>query len=116
MNRGFLKTVDALTDLALVSPDPNYPFCYVSAMGGIYHWNPAGAATPDSYNVNSLLPYPGQWTFAGLGGFGFYMGTGNPEGVQIASPPSFFWDATNRVLYIKTTGAGTNTGWVELLA
>lgn len=44
-----------------------------------------------------------------------FTGSGNPEGVVIATPGKFYWDSTNKVLYVKDGGTG-NTGWRELIA
>ena len=44
---------------------------------------------------------------------GNLFGTGNPEGVAVASPGATYVDITAPgTLYFKRTGVGTNTGWV----
>jgi hypothetical protein len=47
--------------------------------------------------------------------FGFYHGSGSPEGVQTANMGSFYTDWANGAFYGKTNGAG-NTGWGVLNA
>ncbi len=39
-----------------------------------------------------------------------------PEAAVKADIGSFAWDATNNKLYVKDSGAYTNTGWVEVAA
>jgi hypothetical protein len=41
-------------------------------------------------------------------------GSGSPEGVVIASPFSQYTDTDTGTLYIKTSGANTNTGWTAI--
>lgn len=65
MNGGFLKTVDSLTDLALVQPDPNFPNVYVAEMGTHYKWEPTSAVAPGQYAVDSLINLVGQWVLKG---------------------------------------------------
>jgi hypothetical protein len=45
----------------------------------------------------------------------FYSGAGSPNGVVTASPPALYFNTTggaNTTLYVKESGASTNTGWV----
>ncbi|HEX2878862.1 MAG TPA: hypothetical protein VHO25_04930, partial [Polyangiaceae bacterium] len=39
-------------------------------------------------------------------------GSGSPEGVETAPPGTPYWDATNKIWYVKDTGTG-NTGWAS---
>lgn len=50
----------------------------------------------------------------GIVGGGATVISGSPEGVTTGDPGDFAWDTTNKILYIKDTGTGTNTGWVQL--
>lgn len=43
-------------------------------------------------------------------------GSGSPEGVTTGTGVQFYWDLTNKVLYIHDTVATSNTGWRELIA
>lgn len=57
-----------------------------------------------------------RWGVWGLGNPDPFImvGSGSPEGVVTASPPSIFLrtnGATDSTLYVKTSGANTNTGW-----
>lgn len=45
---------------------------------------------------------------------GFYTGNATPEGVVTAQLGSLFLDNANGELYIKDTGDGTNTGWLQV--
>lgn len=51
----------------------------------------------------------------GGGEGGATVGSGSPESVVTADPGAFFWDTTNKALYIKDTGTATNTGWMQLI-
>lgn len=63
--------------------------------------------------INQIL-YDGG---GGGGGSGAtYSGSGSPQGVQTADPGNTYWDQLNSVLYIKDSGVGTNTGWLEIIA
>ncbi len=55
-----------------------------------------------AYNL-SLIP--------STGGSGNYSGAGSPEGVQIATPGSYYWDTVGHHIYAKDTGTGS-TGWL----
>lgn len=43
-------------------------------------------------------------------GAGSLTGAGSPEGVTNGRVGQHYWDTTNRIDYIKTSGTG-NTGW-----
>ncbi|MCD4811001.1 tail fiber domain-containing protein [bacterium] len=45
---------------------------------------------------------------------GFFTGNATPEGVVTAQLGSLFMDNTGGALYLKDTGDGTNTGWVQV--
>jgi hypothetical protein len=47
--------------------------------------------------------------------FGFYHGSGSPEGVQAANIGSEYTDYSNGIIYVKQTGIGT-TGWAAFSA
>lgn len=42
-------------------------------------------------------------------------GQGSPEGVTTASPGTMYLDTDTENLWIKKTGTGTNTGWIQLI-
>lgn len=69
-----------------------------------------GGYVPD---LNHPTPMPEiTSSSSGTGGL---TGNGNPEGVVPASAGTTYWDATNKIMYVKDTGAGS-TGWRELVA
>jgi hypothetical protein len=44
-----------------------------------------------------------------------FIGTGSPNGAVTASPPARYWNRSGgagTTLYVKESGANTNTGWV----
>lgn len=44
-----------------------------------------------------------------------FRGSGDPNGVVTASPPSLYFNnagGANVTIYVKESGMGTNTGWV----
>jgi hypothetical protein len=43
------------------------------------------------------------------------VGTGSPEGVQTGSPGRMYLDISNDSLWMKRTGTGTTTGWIQLI-
>ncbi|MCD4756013.1 tail fiber domain-containing protein [bacterium] len=45
---------------------------------------------------------------------GFFTGNATPEGVVTAQLGSLFMDSAGGTLYLKDTGDGTNTGWVQV--
>jgi hypothetical protein len=47
-------------------------------------------------------------------GSGGLSGAGSPEGVTAGNVGQHYWDTTNRVDYVKTSGTGT-TGWEVFL-
>lgn len=53
----------------------------------------------------------GGGTSLSAGGFN-YSGAGSPQGVQNGSPYQTYYDTTNEQIWVKQSGAGTNTGWV----
>lgn len=59
----------------------------------------------------------GRWLLlpAAAAGGGSTSGAGTPEGVVISLPGALYWDALNKILYVKDTGVGS-TGWRELIA
>ena len=50
------------------------------------------------------------------GGGGGLIGTGSPEGVVTADPGTFYADESTNSIWVKETGVGTSTGWVQYLA
>ncbi len=44
-----------------------------------------------------------------------HYGSGSPEGVVTASPGHTYVDRTNHIFYIKETGVGTDTGWIQYI-
>lgn len=65
-------------------------------------------------------PYTASSSSSGGGDSMNYSGSGSPEGVKTAdvslgTVTAFYWDYTNKRLYVKDTGAG-NTGWREIIA
>lgn len=45
----------------------------------------------------------------------FFVGTGTPNTVLVASPPAIYFNRSGgagTTLYVKETGVATNTGWV----
>jgi hypothetical protein len=44
-----------------------------------------------------------------------YSGTGDPNGAVFGNPGDVYQDETG-VFWLKTTGPGTNTGWVAVAA
>ena len=47
---------------------------------------------------------------------GNFSGAGSPEGVVVASPGATYIDTTNGFFWMKKTGTGTNTGWINVVA
>jgi hypothetical protein len=50
-----------------------------------------------------------------LGGVAITIGSGSPNGVVVGSPPDLFLNLSggaSTTLYVKESGAETNTGWV----
>lgn len=50
----------------------------------------------------------------GTSGDNLVFVTATPEGAVKADPGTLAWDATNNNLYVKDSGAWTNTGWVNV--
>lgn len=50
------------------------------------------------------------------GSGGNFIGTGSPEGVVTADPGDLYSDESTNSIWIKETGTGTNTGWVQYVA
>jgi hypothetical protein len=76
--------------------------------------DPSGDVPPDptvnqGYDIGLCDNCDGSSGGAGL------SGSGSPEGVITADPGVTYWDATNKVWYVKDTGTGS-TGWQELIA
>lgn len=57
MNRGFLKTVDTVANLALLQPDEHYAFAYVGDVREIYKWEPLSTGGADT--VATAIPWSG---------------------------------------------------------
>lgn len=112
MTGPFLPPIQSEIHLVVGSPEGvvNAPVAFVvidALTGDVYV-----KRTPISFSTGW-----GQVSMSGVsGGIGFFTGTGNPEGVQFASPPSLYVDAATGIVYIKRTGIGTNTGWQEFIA
>ncbi len=49
---------------------------------------------------------------SGAGGAGL-SGSGSPQGVVSANPGQTYVDTAGHTFWIKETGSGTNTGWVQ---
>ena len=47
------------------------------------------------------------------GGSDRLSGSGSPEGVVVGNVGQTYWDYTNKILWTKDTGDGTNTGWYQ---
>jgi hypothetical protein len=50
------------------------------------------------------------------GSSGTFSGTGSPQGAQVGSPSNTYLDTSGNHFWVKATGTGTNTGWVEIVA
>ncbi len=50
----------------------------------------------------------------GTSGDNLVFVTDTPEAAVKADPGTLAWDATNNNLYVKDSGAWTNTGWVNV--
>jgi hypothetical protein len=78
------------------------------------------------YSVSTDRPNAsGRWIitvssadFGGGGGGGGgdnFFGNGSPEGVIAGSRGNTYWDIAGQSLWIKNSGTGTDTGWVQLV-
>ena len=68
------------------------------------------------YTPTSIV-HPAPANVPSSGG-GSLSGTGSPEGVETADVGQFYSDMTDPnapIIWQKTTGAGTNTGWVQII-
>lgn len=52
----------------------------------------------------------------GGGGAAGFAGVGSPEGVVTANPGATYLDTSTNSFWVKNSGTGTNTGWVQLIA
>lgn len=52
----------------------------------------------------------------GGGGSSNIVGSGSPEGAETADPGVMYLDEDINSLWMKKTGTGTTTGWVQLIA
>lgn len=93
--------------------------------GDLVFWRlEESSATPDGLNVIESNACTYLWILAGGSGgssgvAGLFWGIGSPEGVQPAAVGSIYSDLTDTnhpVLWLKTTGGITSTGWIELMA
>lgn len=81
----------------------------------------SGNAAPTTAIANGSIVTPGgvQGPAPGGSGTGAIIGVGSPEGAQLANPGQAYLDVTNPAapsLWYKTSGVGTKTGWVQLIA
>lgn len=51
----------------------------------------------------------------GTGSSCCHSGTGSPEGVVTGDPGHTYIDTSNGFFYVKTSGTGTNTGWLAVV-
>lgn len=45
-----------------------------------------------------------------------FAGAGTPQNAQVGSPGNTYLDTSGNHFWVKATGTGTNTGWVEIVA
>jgi len=107
----------------------------------IYHPDPAnlqmpriidGHGAPDNsigndgdlyWDLDNSILYgkaDGAWDIASgsttvTGGGTVIIATVDPEGVTTADPGAVIWNKTNETLWVKETGTGTNTGWIQIV-
>jgi len=82
--------------MAILAPNPP-----TAASGCIYGWSPDITTADDGAiyitPISSFTPQSSQ--------------AGSPEGVTTGSVGDYNKDTTSLAFYLKTSGAGTNTGW-----
>lgn len=83
-----------------------------AAPGSTYRRTDPANASEAFYHKVTLSGSTG-WVASTAGGG--LAGSGSPESVIALSPGSFYWDTTNKILFVKDTGTGT-TGWREIVA
>lgn len=63
--------------------------------------------------IQDAAPGSGATDYATGGNF---SGAGSPEGVVVASPGATYIDTSSGSFWMKKTGSGTNTGWLQQIA
>lgn len=74
-------------------------------------------ATGNFYTFNGTAGANTGWVevTGGDGSGAAFAGSGSPQGVTTASPGNTYIDTATGNFWVKQTGTGTNTGWLELI-